>query len=199
MVAALVLATRPRLRTSTPTLSVLGELNRISGELGSNIADLHIGGAITGALDNALPEAERAAATRPDDSTIAPLVAARARGLSQDDVVVEEEVVLTTTRRKSDSADAALSLIASDAVFAEFTVPSFDSAQFASAGIAADQGAAARGGGGARGRRRRGWRAAQVARTLDHELHGLGPAFDHLVRCKCRRLAPVVRLSLIHI
>ena len=49
-----------------------------------------------------------------------------------------------------DSADAALSLIASDAVFAEFTEPSFDSAQFASAVIAADQGAAARGGGGAR-------------------------------------------------
>ena len=51
---------------------------------------------------------ERAAATRPDDSTIAPLVAARARGLSQDDVVVEEDVVVPTTRRKSDSADAAL-------------------------------------------------------------------------------------------
>ena len=61
MVAAIVLATRPRLRAPPPTLSVLGELNRISGELGSNIADLHIGGAITGALDNALPEAERAA------------------------------------------------------------------------------------------------------------------------------------------
>ena len=61
MVAALVLATRPRLRAATPSCSVLGELNRISGELGSNIADLHIGGAITGALDNALPEAERAA------------------------------------------------------------------------------------------------------------------------------------------
>ena len=58
--AALVLATRPRLRAPTPSCSVLGELNRISGELGSNIADLHIGGAITGALDNALPEAERA-------------------------------------------------------------------------------------------------------------------------------------------
>ncbi len=47
---------------------------------------LDVDGAV--AFQGTWHEAERAAATRPDDSTIAPLLAARERGLSQDDVVV---------------------------------------------------------------------------------------------------------------
>ena len=60
------------------------------------------------AFQGTWPEAELAAAKRPNDAALAPLVAARSRGLSQDDNVEVADIIVRATRRKSDSVDATL-------------------------------------------------------------------------------------------